>query len=106
MTETHTVAALIAPIVAQAAAAGAFAEYGNPLHTADSVKIKAKEAILAAIPSVYATAARALEQAASELDVRFAVDRIVLFRSILGGGPARYEPLHEALLGAGDGPRG
>lgn len=45
------------------------------------------------------TAARALEQAAVGLDVRFTVDRVVLFRSILGGGPARYEPLHEAVLG-------
>jgi RNA 2',3'-cyclic 3'-phosphodiesterase len=45
-------------------------------------------------------AAQALEAAADGLDVRFAVDRVVLFRSILGGGPARYESLHEAPLGA------
>ena len=44
-------------------------------------------------------AAHALEEAADGLDARFTVDRIVLFRSILGGGPARYEPLHEARLG-------
>jgi RNA 2',3'-cyclic 3'-phosphodiesterase len=44
-------------------------------------------------------AARALEHAADGLDVRFEVDRIVLFRSFLGGGPARYEALHEARLG-------
>lgn len=44
-------------------------------------------------------AARALEEAAGALDVRFTVDRVVLFRSILGAGPARYEPLHEARLG-------
>ena len=44
-------------------------------------------------------AAQALEAAADGLDVRFGVDRIVLFRSILGGGPARYEALHEAPLG-------
>ena len=44
-------------------------------------------------------AAHALEQAADGLDVRFAVDRVVLFRSFLGHGPARYEALHEALLG-------
>lgn len=44
-------------------------------------------------------AAHALETAASGLDVRFRVDRIVLFRSVLGGGPARYEALHEARLG-------
>lgn len=47
-----------------------------------------------------AAAARALERAASGLDVRFTVDRIVLYRSLLGGGPARYEPLHEARLGS------
>ena len=44
-------------------------------------------------------AAHALEQAAEGLDVRFTTDRVVLFRSILGGGPARYEPLHESRLG-------
>jgi 2'-5' RNA ligase len=44
-------------------------------------------------------AAHALAAAASELDVRFAADRVVLFRSQLGGGPARYEALHEARLG-------
>ncbi len=44
-------------------------------------------------------AAHALQAAADDLDVRFNVDRLVLFRSILGGGPARYEPLHEARLG-------
>lgn len=45
-------------------------------------------------------AARVLEHAADGLDVRFAVDRIVLYRSILGKGPAQYEALHEAPLGA------
>lgn len=44
-------------------------------------------------------AAHALEKAADSLDVRFAVDRVMLFRSYLGHGPARYEALHEALLG-------
>jgi RNA 2',3'-cyclic 3'-phosphodiesterase len=44
-------------------------------------------------------AARALAEAASDLDVRFTADRVVLFRSQLGGGPARYEALHEARLG-------
>jgi 2'-5' RNA ligase len=43
-------------------------------------------------------AARALADAASEIDVRFTADRVVLFRSQLGGGPARYEALHEARL--------
>ncbi len=51
----------IAPIAAAAAAAGAFNELANVLHTDDSVRNKAKEAILAAIPSVYAAAARALQ---------------------------------------------
>ena len=45
-------------------------------------------------------AARALAAAASEVEVRFDADRVVLFRSHLGGGPARYEALHEAHLGA------
>ena len=44
-------------------------------------------------------AARALADAASEVEVRFTADRVVLFRSHLGGGPARYEALHEAALG-------
>ena len=44
-------------------------------------------------------AARALAEAARELEVRFTADRVVLFRSQLGGGPARYEALHEARLG-------
>jgi 2'-5' RNA ligase len=46
-----------------------------------------------------AAAARALEHAADGIDVRFTADRIVLFRSLLGGGPARYEALHESTLG-------
>lgn len=45
-------------------------------------------------------AARALADAASELDVRFVADRVILFRSHLGRGPAQYEALHEARLGA------
>lgn len=44
-------------------------------------------------------AARSLADAASALDVRFTADRIVLYRSQLGGGPARYEALHEERLG-------
>lgn len=43
--------------------------------------------------------ARALEAAADGLDARFTVDRVILYQSLLGGGPARYEPLHEARLG-------
>lgn len=43
-------------------------------------------------------AARALEHAAEGLDVRFEADRFVLYRSFLGGGPARYEALHETTL--------
>jgi RNA 2',3'-cyclic 3'-phosphodiesterase len=45
------------------------------------------------------TAAHALAEAADGLDVRFTVESVVLFRSFLGGGPARYEALHEARLG-------
>lgn len=43
-------------------------------------------------------AARVLEELAADLDVRFRADRVVLYRSHLGHGPARYEPIHEALL--------
>ena len=45
-------------------------------------------------------AASELTDAAAGLEARFTADRVVLFRSHLGGGPARYEPLHEGLLGA------
>jgi len=51
----------IAPVIAAAAALGAWNESQNVLHTDTTVQNKAKEAILAAIPSVYATAARALQ---------------------------------------------
>jgi 2'-5' RNA ligase len=44
-------------------------------------------------------AAHALQEAARNFDARFTADRLVLFRSQLGGGPARYEPLHESRLG-------
>lgn len=44
-------------------------------------------------------AARVLEEAAEDLEVRFTGDRFMLYRSFLGGGPARYEALHEAVLG-------
>ena len=46
-----------------------------------------------------AAAARALEEVAGALDIEFTADRVVLFQSLLGGGPARYEPLHESRLG-------
>jgi RNA 2',3'-cyclic 3'-phosphodiesterase len=45
-------------------------------------------------------AARALIAEAEALDASFVADRVVLFRSFLGGGPARYEPVCEAMLGA------
>jgi 2'-5' RNA ligase len=45
-------------------------------------------------------AARELTAAAAGLKSTFTADRLVLFRSHLGGGPARYEHLHEARLGA------
>jgi 2'-5' RNA ligase len=45
-----------------------------------------------------ATAA-ALKEAAADLSVVSAVDRIVLYESVTGGGPARYVPLEEARLG-------
>ncbi len=45
-----------------------------------------------------AIAARLID-AAADLDVRFRADRIVLFESRTGGGPARYEPLEVVPLG-------
>jgi 2'-5' RNA ligase len=44
-------------------------------------------------------AATALERAAAALDAGFRADRVVLYSSHLGSGPARYQPLHEAPLG-------
>jgi 2'-5' RNA ligase len=43
-------------------------------------------------------AAAALHEYAAHLDARFTADRVVLFESHLGHGPARYEPVHEAAL--------
>lgn len=45
------------------------------------------------------TAARLVTEAA-ELDARWTVDRIGLFESVTGGGPARYVPLAEVPLGS------
>ncbi len=43
--------------------------------------------------------ARRLAAAAQDLEAWFGVDRLVLYESHTGGGPARYVPLHEARLG-------
>lgn len=43
-------------------------------------------------------AATALERAATTLDAGFRADRVLLYRSHLGAGPAKYQPLHETLL--------
>lgn len=43
-------------------------------------------------------AVEALAEAAASLDAAWTVDRIVLFESLLGGGPARYVPLRSAPL--------
>lgn len=43
-------------------------------------------------------AAAALRDAAETLDATFTADRVVLFQSHLGHGPAAYEALHEAAL--------
>lgn len=43
-------------------------------------------------------AVEALVAAAASLDAAWTVDRIVLFESVLGGGPARYVPLRTAPL--------
>lgn len=45
-------------------------------------------------------AARALGEAAAGHEWSFVADRIVLYRSHLGSGPAWYEPIHESRLGA------
>jgi 2'-5' RNA ligase len=43
-------------------------------------------------------AAAALQDAAESLEARFTADRIVLYESHLGRGPARYEAVHESRL--------
>ena len=43
--------------------------------------------------------ARTLIEKASDFDASFEVDRIVLFESVTGGGPARYVARHEATIG-------
>jgi RNA 2',3'-cyclic 3'-phosphodiesterase len=45
-----------------------------------------------------ALTAQALEAAAEDWTTAFTVDRVVLFRSHLGGGPPRHEPLDEIPL--------
>jgi len=44
-------------------------------------------------------AAIRLVEAAEAVRLPFRADRVVLYRSRLGDGPARYEPLHDARLG-------
>jgi hypothetical protein len=39
-----------------------------------------------------------LEEAAADLRIEALVDRIGLFESLTGGGPARYEPLEVVRL--------
>ena len=46
-----------------------------------------------------ARTAERLRVAAADLDLRWTVDRAVLFESVTGGGPARYLPIAEAGLG-------
>jgi len=43
--------------------------------------------------------ARRLIEAAATFETRFRAERMILFESISGGGPARYEPIHETRLG-------
>ncbi len=45
-----------------------------------------------------AAAAAALRREADALEATFLATRVVLFRSLLGHGPARYEPVREATL--------
>lgn len=46
-----------------------------------------------------AATARRLIEAARDLDLAWTVDRLVLFESVTGGGPARYVPLHMVTFG-------
>lgn len=50
------------------------------------------------VPAGSAIGAR-LVAAAADLDVRFRADRIGLYESLTGGGPARYEPIDVIALG-------
>jgi 2'-5' RNA ligase len=43
--------------------------------------------------------ARRLIEAAATFETRFRAEKMILFESISGGGPARYEPIHETRLG-------
>jgi RNA 2',3'-cyclic 3'-phosphodiesterase len=52
----------------------------------------------AAGPEGSAAVAAALREAAANWSVAFTVDRVVLYRSHLGGGPPRYEPLRVVSL--------
>ena len=47
-----------------------------------------------------ALTAQALEAAAESWSTSFVADRVVLFQSRLGGGPARHEPVSEVVLQA------
>jgi 2'-5' RNA ligase len=49
------------------------------------------------VPSGAAIGARLID-AANDLDVRFRADRVGLYESLTGGGPARYEPLEVVEL--------
>ena len=51
-----------------------------------------------------ADVARRLTEAAEGLDLSSPVDRLILFESITGGGPARYEPLESTPLLHGPSP--
>jgi 2'-5' RNA ligase len=42
--------------------------------------------------------ARTLEQRASTFETRFLANRLILFESVTGGGPARYVAIHEATM--------
>jgi 2'-5' RNA ligase len=43
--------------------------------------------------------AKRLIDAATTFEARFRAESVILFESISGGGPARYEPVHETRLG-------
>ena len=51
------------------------------------------------VPAGARVAARLVE-AAADLRIASAIDRIGLFESLTGGGPARYEPIEMVRLGS------
>ena len=68
-------------------------------HTGDEQeRLGAEGEGAAAAPPFLFSHLRDSADAASGLDLRSTVDRVVLFESVTGGGPARYVPLETVRL--------